>query len=363
MRPGAAWSVVIQLAGFCLLGASALAGRAVEQATSRWRPGWPRPDGLPGATLAGGAGRRRRRGHDDRLGAERRIVRRAGVVLASGESPRSRWSPGSPSCCGGSVGRPRSRRNPSRGSGSSPTAPATSCSSVTATGSSGTPARPSASTATRPRRLDGQVALRARPPGGPGRRRQDRPRRWQRAATWPVPVPGPVGRRHLASRRVHGVPLPRDGRPGPAADHRARRQRPDRAAQAGDVPDLPRRAHRAAEPGLRRGPGQGRDRPRRGRRAGPAARAGRGDLHGPGRLHRGQRLGRARRGRPAAGPGRPPPARGRAAARTRWPAGAATSSRCSSRAPRARRRSSTSPSASPGPSPPSRSMSPTARSP
>ncbi len=49
MRPGA-WSVVIQLAGFCLLGVSALAGEPRE-ATSRWRPGWPRPDVLPGATL------------------------------------------------------------------------------------------------------------------------------------------------------------------------------------------------------------------------------------------------------------------------------------------------------------------------
>ena len=49
MRPGA-WSVVIQLAGFCLLGVSALA-REPGEATSRWRPGWPRPDVLPGATL------------------------------------------------------------------------------------------------------------------------------------------------------------------------------------------------------------------------------------------------------------------------------------------------------------------------
>ena len=46
MRPGP-WSVVIQLAGFCLLGASALAGEPGE-AASRRRPGWPRPDALPG---------------------------------------------------------------------------------------------------------------------------------------------------------------------------------------------------------------------------------------------------------------------------------------------------------------------------
>ena len=49
MRPGP-WSVVIQLAGFCLLGVSALA-REPGEAPSRWRPGWPRPDVLPGATL------------------------------------------------------------------------------------------------------------------------------------------------------------------------------------------------------------------------------------------------------------------------------------------------------------------------
>ena len=49
MRPGP-WSVVIQLAGFCLLGVSALA-REPGEAPSRWRPGWPRPDVLPEATL------------------------------------------------------------------------------------------------------------------------------------------------------------------------------------------------------------------------------------------------------------------------------------------------------------------------
>src|ERR1700735_3288218 len=48
-RPGPC-SVIIQLAGFCLLGVSALATEPGE-APSRWRPGWPRPDVLPGATL------------------------------------------------------------------------------------------------------------------------------------------------------------------------------------------------------------------------------------------------------------------------------------------------------------------------
>jgi diguanylate cyclase (GGDEF)-like protein/PAS domain S-box-containing protein len=49
IRPGS-WSVIIQLAGFCLLGASALAENR-RDASSRRRPGWPRPDVLPGATL------------------------------------------------------------------------------------------------------------------------------------------------------------------------------------------------------------------------------------------------------------------------------------------------------------------------
>jgi diguanylate cyclase (GGDEF)-like protein/PAS domain S-box-containing protein len=49
MRPGP-WSVVLQLAGFCLLGASALASKPGD-APPRRRPGWPRADALPGATL------------------------------------------------------------------------------------------------------------------------------------------------------------------------------------------------------------------------------------------------------------------------------------------------------------------------
>ncbi len=47
MRPGA-WAVVIQLAGFCLLGTAVLV-REAREAPPRRRPGWP--DGLPAATL------------------------------------------------------------------------------------------------------------------------------------------------------------------------------------------------------------------------------------------------------------------------------------------------------------------------
>jgi diguanylate cyclase (GGDEF)-like protein/PAS domain S-box-containing protein len=49
MRPGP-WAVVIQLAGFGLLGAAVLA-REAREGPRRRRPGWPRPDGLPAATL------------------------------------------------------------------------------------------------------------------------------------------------------------------------------------------------------------------------------------------------------------------------------------------------------------------------
>jgi diguanylate cyclase (GGDEF)-like protein/PAS domain S-box-containing protein len=49
MRPGP-WSVIIQLVGFCLLGASALDTEPGDAPPGR-RPGWPRPDALPGATL------------------------------------------------------------------------------------------------------------------------------------------------------------------------------------------------------------------------------------------------------------------------------------------------------------------------
>jgi diguanylate cyclase (GGDEF)-like protein/PAS domain S-box-containing protein len=50
MRPGA-WAVVVQLAGFCLLGAAALAsGEGAKPA--RRQPAWLGPGGLPAATLA-----------------------------------------------------------------------------------------------------------------------------------------------------------------------------------------------------------------------------------------------------------------------------------------------------------------------
>jgi diguanylate cyclase (GGDEF)-like protein/PAS domain S-box-containing protein len=52
MRPGV-WAVIATLAGFCLLGATALAwGDRAAPAPPRRRPGWLEPVGLPGATLA-----------------------------------------------------------------------------------------------------------------------------------------------------------------------------------------------------------------------------------------------------------------------------------------------------------------------
>ncbi len=61
-------------------------------------------------------------------------------------------------------------------------------------------------------------------------------------------------------RYVESTVLPYQGaRPGrSAARHRPRRQRPGRAPPAGRAPDLPRRADRPAQPGLRRGADQGR---------------------------------------------------------------------------------------------------------
>ena len=94
-------------------------------------------------------------------------------------------------------------------------------------------------------------------------------------------------------------------RRGPDHGHRARRQRPGGAPPAGRAPDLPRRADRPAQPGLRRGADPG---PAARRHDGPP---GRRHLPRPGPLHRGQRLGWPRRRRPRARPGRPPPARHR----------------------------------------------------
>ena len=73
----------------------------------------------------------------------------------------------------------------------------------------------------------------------------------------PVLLPGPGGRRHLAVRRSDDVPAPQPGRAGPAAGHRARRERPGRAAPADRPAHLPRRADRTAQPGLPGGPGAG----------------------------------------------------------------------------------------------------------
>ena len=186
-------------------------------------------------------------------------------------------------------------------------------------------------------------------PGGPGGQHPGGADRGPpRPAVGPVQLPGQVRGRHLAARRGAGVPLPRPGRPGPAAGHRARRQRPGRAAPPGDPPDLPRRADRAAQPGLPGGPGQGHVR-------GRAARHGRGDLPGPGRVHRGERLGRARRGRPAAHPGRPAAA-GRGAVRGhRGPVGRRRVRRAGRGRGQRAARSWTSPSGWPWPWPRSRS--------
>ena len=140
------------------------------------------------------------------------------------------------------------------------------------------------------------------------------------AASDAAGAPGPSGRfparvraadgtwRHVESTMLrYQVP----GAPGlaqPDPGHRARRQRPGGTAPAGDVPDLPRRADGAAQPGLRRGADPG-------RAQGPGHRPDRRHLPGPGPVHRGQRLGRPRRRRPGARPGGPAAARGRPGSR------------------------------------------------
>ena len=150
--------------------------------------------------------------------------------------------------------------------------------------------------------------------GGPGGRGGSAGRHRARR-DGPVPGPGADRRRNLAAHRVHDHAVPGPGGAGPVAGHRAGHQRPGGAAPAGHPPDLPRRPDRPAQPGLpggavprRAAPPRWRHRSRRG-------------LPRPGRLHRGQRLGRPRRGRPGAGSGRPAAARDRAVARHRGPLG------------------------------------------
>ena len=76
-------------------------------------------------------------------------------------------------------------------------------------------------------------------PAGPGRlRRGSRGVRRARRLR-PVPGPGPGRRRDMAARRVHPAALPGPRRARPDAGHRARRERPGRAAPAGHPPDLP----------------------------------------------------------------------------------------------------------------------------
>ena len=98
---------------------------------------------------------------------------------------------------------------------------------------------------------DRPAAARLRPPRGPARRAglgPAGPRRLRRTAPRafdgtrrlrPVPGPGPGRRRDVAARRVHPAALPGARRARPDAGHRARRERPGRAAPAGHPPDLP----------------------------------------------------------------------------------------------------------------------------
>ena len=161
-------------------------------------------------------------------------------------------------------------------------------------------------------------------------------------------VPGPVGRRHLASCRVHGVPLPRDGRPDrllitarDVSDQIALRRQVTYLTYHDGLTGLPNRAYveDRAKDAADRGAAAEPDRL-------PAQTGaifidldgftGVNDSvgHGAGDLLLAQA---ARRLRAAVPP---------EDTVARW---AETSSRCWWRAPRARRRSSTSPNASPGP--------------
>ena len=76
----------------------------------------------------------------------------------------------------------------------------------------------------------GDDAGRPGAPGGPAGRAARGPRGGRARHPDPVLLPGPRGRRHLAVRGSDHVQAPQPGRAGPAADHRARRQRRGRAA-------------------------------------------------------------------------------------------------------------------------------------
>ena len=203
-----------------------------------------------------------------------------------------------------------------------------------------------------------QAAERVRPPGGhrggagcgPAGARLSpeelRPRRWRtrgepggrgRVTRRPLLLPGAGRGRHLAARRVRRAALPAARRARADAGERQGRQRPGRAAPAGDPPDLPRRADRPAEPRLRGGARAGGARRRR-----PSARPASSSSTSTASPRSTTWSGTARvtwcspRRRGGCARSCPP--------RRPSPAGAATSSRCCSRTRRRPRRSSSSPS-------------------
>ena len=104
-----------------------------------------------------------------------------------------------------------------------------------------------------------EATRRYRAPGGPAGRDQGRDYRAAgRGRDGQVRRAGQGSRRLVAVRRVHHLALRRGGSK-PARLLITSRDVSDRVAlrRAAHPADVPRRAHRAAEPGLRRGPGQG----------------------------------------------------------------------------------------------------------
>ena len=360
--PGAG-AVVVALAGFCLLGAAALvrADRAPSAAAAA--AGLARAGRAAGRHAGGGAGGRRGRDDDDRLGPERRIVRRAGRGDLRGNrragAGRQDRRPAAP----GAQRRPRSRAESEhrfRELADRTSDVVLICDrdgiiryASPAVGEYGyTPAElagRSLSELVHPEdRAAGVRTVRA---AGAGRQPGRFPCRVRSAdGTW----------RHVESTvsryREMGAPdrlliTARD-----VSDQIALRRQVTYLTYHDGLTGLPNRAYveDRAKDAIDRGAAA---------EPGPAARAGRGDLHRPGRLHRGQRLRRARRGRPAAGPGRPPPARGRAAGGHGGPLGrrrvrGAGRERRERAGDRGHRRAPRR-----GHQPPSRSTSPTARSP